>query len=180
MTDGYLEVRSRLNGAAWFQALHRVLSISGATGASFSGWVGGHEGSGPSPFRGGIYVLWSDTSLARSRSTPHPIGASVVSTNTGPNRQYGGCWDRCVPWYVQQMAALLTGFSTNRATQDSSSSHLVKVSAITARVLCPKWLGENDETFRFCQFCAKPSNFVSEGENPGVARSRRGGYREAR
>ena len=38
--DRWLEVRARMNGATWFQAQHRVLSVSGATDASSSGWGG--------------------------------------------------------------------------------------------------------------------------------------------
>ena len=67
---------------------------------------------------------------------------------------------------AQQMAALLTGFSADKTLPDTHNNPLVKVSAVRARVLCPMCHGENDEAFRFCQFCAKPSVNVSESTTP--------------
>ena len=39
--------------------------------------------------------------------------------------------------------------------QRDGSHSLIRMSASTARVLCPTCYGENDEPFRFCQWCGK-------------------------
>ena len=57
---------------------------------------------------------------------------------------------------VQQLAALLAGFSVDRGLPKAQNNSLIKVSAIRARVLCQKCHGEHDEAFKFCQFCGKP------------------------
>lgn len=48
--DKWLEVRARMNGATWVQAQHRLLSVSGATDASSSGWGGVMRGPDQNPF----------------------------------------------------------------------------------------------------------------------------------
>lgn len=46
----WLEVRERMNGAPWYKASHQLLSLTGATDASSSGWGGVTRGPDGIPF----------------------------------------------------------------------------------------------------------------------------------
>ena len=95
--------------------------------------------------------------------TPRPANVYIPSEHrTAP--AFRGIV-RSLSSLVQQLAGVLAGLSASRCPPGAPNTCLIKVSAIRARVLCPKCHGENDEAFTFCQFCGKPTVAVSETIN---------------
>jgi len=51
-----------------------------------------------------------------------------------------------------------TGNNKENTNDNGGARHLIEVSPVRSRVLCPHsdCLGENDQRYRYCQWCARP------------------------